>query len=160
MSGLFAQKKGMTNDNCHDKPSTSSRHVSLNEDLLDHVQLAESTRIYTMFPQMPNPLPLPSTSPEELRKEIDSRPICMLENSRDPHQDKFGRKFTHISTSKVSNTIHGVYFTMEVTDKMGSQYQLVWKIWNLKYTHFFLYGCHFSEIYDHSPFSALNLKPI
>lgn len=115
MSGLFAQKEGMTNDNCHDKPSASSRY----EDLLDHVKLAESTRIYTMFPQMPHPLPLPSTSPDELRKEIDSRPIRMLENGRDPHQDKFGRKFTHISTSNVSNTIHGVYFTMDVTDVPG-----------------------------------------
>ena len=119
MSGLFALKKGMMNDNCHDKSSTSSRYVSLNEDFLDHVQLAESTRIYTMFPQMPNSLSLPSTLPEELRKEIDSRPICMLENGRDPHQDKFGRKFTHISTSNVSNTIHGLYFTMDVTDIPG-----------------------------------------
>jgi hypothetical protein len=69
-----------------------------------------------MFPQMPDPMPLPSTPSEELQKEITTREFRMAESGRDPHQDKYGRKFTHKSTSNVSNTIHGVYFTLDATD--------------------------------------------
>ena len=72
-----------------------------------------------MFPQMPDPLPSPFTAPEDLQKEIQSRPTRMAASGRDPHKDKYGRYFTHISTSNVSNTIHGVYFTIDVTDLPG-----------------------------------------
>jgi hypothetical protein len=43
----------------------------------------------------------------------------MAETGRDPHKDKYGRKFTHKSTSNVSNTIHGVYFVLDLTDLPG-----------------------------------------
>jgi hypothetical protein len=33
--------------------------------------------------------------------------------------DKYGRIFTHKSTSNVSNTIHGVYFTLDLTNLPG-----------------------------------------
>jgi len=78
--------------------------------------LARSVKIYTMFPQMPDPMPLPSTSPEALKDEIRSRPSRMAKTGRDPHQDRHGRTYTHISTSNVSNTIHGVYLTFDATD--------------------------------------------
>ena len=83
------------------------------------VDLVESVRIYTMFPQMPDPMPLPSTPPEELKREIERRDSIMAKSGRDPHRDKHGRKFTHKSTSNVSNTIHGVYFTIDVSDLPG-----------------------------------------
>jgi hypothetical protein len=76
----------------------------------DPIMLANSGQIYTMFPQMPDPMPLPSTPPEELKKEIASRYSRMIEAGRYPHQDEYGRTFTHISTSNVSNTIHCVLF--------------------------------------------------
>jgi hypothetical protein len=109
MSGLFAKKGG---------ERTDDRFVSF-EDAPDPAKLVESSRVYTMFPQMPYPMPLPSTSPEELQNEIESRPMRMLDSGRDPHKDKYGRVFTHISTSNVSNTIHGVYFTFDVTNLLG-----------------------------------------
>jgi len=40
----------------------------------------------------------------------------MAESGRDPHTDPYGRMFTHISTSNPSNTIHGVYLTLDATD--------------------------------------------
>lgn len=63
--------------------------------------LAESMRIITMFPQMPDPMPVPSTSAEELREEIESRDSRMAASGRDPHKDAHGRKYTHKSTSNV-----------------------------------------------------------
>lgn len=118
MSGLFAPRD-------EDKSTTTSddltcpRYVSLEESIADPSKLVQSMRIYTMFPQMPDPLPIPSTSPEELQEEIRSRESRMARSGRDPHQDKFGRKFTHKSTSNVSNTIHGVYFTLDATNLEG-----------------------------------------
>ena len=43
----------------------------------------------------------------------------MAESGRDPHQDAHGRRFTHKSTSNISNTIHGVYLTLDATDVPG-----------------------------------------
>ncbi|KAL7554069.1 hypothetical protein ACHAWF_017435 [Thalassiosira exigua] len=107
MSGLFEKKQG-----------GGGRFVSF-KDAPDPADLARSSRIFTMFPQMPCPMPLPSTSPEELRQEIASRGRRMLESGRDPHMDKYGRIYTHISTSNVSNTIHGLYLTFDATNLPG-----------------------------------------
>lgn len=108
MSGLFAKKD----------EEMDERFVNL-DNAPDATELAESSRIYTMFPQMPDPMPLPETSAEELQKEIAARGALMAESGRDPHKDKYGRIFTHISTSNVSNTIHGVYFTLDATNLLG-----------------------------------------
>ena len=43
----------------------------------------------------------------------------MTESGRDPHQDVHGRRYTHKSTSNVSNTIHGVYLLLDATDLSG-----------------------------------------
>ena len=43
----------------------------------------------------------------------------MAASGRDPHQDRHGRTFTHISTSNPSNTIHGVYLTLDATGLPG-----------------------------------------
>merc|ERR1740130_592601 len=64
-------------------------------------------------------MPVPSTSAEELREEIESRDSRMAASGRDPHKDAHGRKYTHKSTSNVSNTIHGVYLTFDATDLPG-----------------------------------------
>ena len=96
MSGIFARKQ----------PS-GPRRVDLGANGPDPAELARSMRIYTMFPQMPDPMPLPSASPEEVRKEIASRESKMA--------DEHGRTYTHISTPNVSNTIHGVYLTLDAT---------------------------------------------
>ena len=85
----------------------------------DPSQVAESCRVYTMFPQMPCPLPLPSATPEDLRKEIVTRNGRMAEKGRNPHMDQYGRIYTHISTSNVSNTIHGIYLPFDVTGIAG-----------------------------------------
>ncbi|CAN0123398.1 unnamed protein product, partial [Heterosigma akashiwo] len=106
MSGLFASRAD---------GSPSSRYISLKDGAPDPDELVQSMRIFTMFPQMPNPLPLPSASPEELQKELASRQSRLTESGKDPHKDKYGRRFTHISTSNVSNTIHGVYLTLDAT---------------------------------------------
>ena len=66
--------------------------------------------------QMPDPMPLPSASPEELQREIATRDDRMAESGRDPHQDAHGRRFTHKSTSNVSNTIHGIYLVFDATE--------------------------------------------
>ncbi|GFH44868.1 hypothetical protein CTEN210_01342 [Chaetoceros tenuissimus] len=102
MSGLFA------------KNENGSRHISFNA--VDTHKILDSMRVYTMFPQMPDPLPLPCTSAEDLRKEIDSRKETMKKTGRNMHQDKYGRIYTHISTSNVSNTIHGVYFPVDCSE--------------------------------------------
>jgi hypothetical protein len=112
MSGLFAQKDGTADG------EFSDRYVSF-DNAPDPTKLANSMRIYTMFPQMPNPMPLPSTSAEELQKEIASREARLAESGQDPHKDKYGRIFTHKSTSNVSNTIHGAYFTVDATNLSG-----------------------------------------
>lgn len=112
MSGLFAQREARDG-------SSSSRYVSLGKDAPTSAKLVQSMQIYTMFPQMPDPMPLPTTPPEELQKEIATREFRLAESGRDPHKDRYGRKFTHKSTSNVSNTIHGVYFTVDVTDLPG-----------------------------------------
>ena len=109
MSGLFGLRKKAS-------AGASPRYVSLGKDAPDHEKLVESMRIYTMFPQMPDPMPLPSTLPDELQEEIRSRDSRMAESGRDPHKDSHGRKYTHKSTSNVSNTIHGVYLTLDATD--------------------------------------------
>ena len=116
MSGLFARRS-----------AKGPRYVGLDEDDDDHensmvavmspAQLVQSTRIYTMFPQMPRPMPLPSATAEELRHEIATRSSRLT--GRSFHQDAYGRKYTHISTSNVSNTIHGVYLVVDVTDFPG-----------------------------------------
>ena len=77
--------------------------------------LAESVRIYTMFPQMPSPMPSPTATPDEVREEMATRVERMRQSGRDPHTDRHGRVFTHISTPNVSNTIHGVYLTLDAT---------------------------------------------
>ena len=92
MSGAFAQK--------------ATRNAA---------DLAKSVRIYTMFPQMPSPMPSPSATPEELKDEMATRAERMRQSGRDPHTDRHGRVFTHISTPNVSNTIHGVYLTLDAT---------------------------------------------
>lgn len=115
MSGIFAQKqKDATGDG-----SPGPRYVGLGENAPDPAELVQSMRIFTMFPQMPDPMPLPSTSSEELQKEITSREFRMAERGRDPHRDRHGRIFTHKSTSNVSNTIHGVYLTLDATNLPG-----------------------------------------
>ena len=43
----------------------------------------------------------------------------MKESGRNPHLDKYGRIYTHISTNNVSNTIHGIYLSMNVTGFSG-----------------------------------------
>ncbi len=111
MSGLFAPKRSGDDDD---------RYVSLSgENAPNIAKIVESTRIYTMFPQMPDPMPLPSTPPEELQEEIATRQARMERSGRDPHEDRHGRKFTHISTSNVSNTIHGVYLILDLSDLEG-----------------------------------------
>jgi len=115
MSGLFARTK----THAEEDGSPAPRYVSLGDNAPDPAKLVQSTRIFTMFPQMPDPMPLPSTPPEELQKEITSRESSMAKSGRDPHKDKYGRKYTHKSTSNVSNTIHGVYFTLDATDLPG-----------------------------------------
>ena len=99
MSGAFARK------------AAGGRYV----DLADAAGLAESVRIYTMFPQMPSPMPAPTATPDELREEIRTRAERMRQSGRDPHVDQHGRVYTHISTPNVSNTIHGVYLTLDAT---------------------------------------------
>lgn len=106
MSGLFARK--------HDSNNNKNRHVDI--DQINPTTLAASMRMYTMFPQMLCPLPLPSTSAQALQQEIATRPARLAQQGRNPHVDVQGRKFTHISTSNVSNTIHGIYLTLDATD--------------------------------------------
>ena len=64
-------------------------------------------------------MPLPSTPQAELQREIRTREARMAESGRDPHTDPYGRVFTHISTNNPSNTIHGVYLTLDATDLPG-----------------------------------------
>jgi len=99
MSGVFSRKPA------------GGRYV----DLADATDLVESVRIYTMFPQMPSPMPSPSATPENLRGEMATRAERMRQSGRDPHVDQHGRVYTHISTPNVSNTIHGVYLTLDAT---------------------------------------------
>ena len=79
MSGLFAHKKEDNDDD------DGTRYVSLNESSPTHN--ANSMRIYTMFPQMPSPMPLPPTSVAELEDEIVTRPARMAQT---PHFDEYG----------------------------------------------------------------------
>ena len=109
MSGLFEKK---------DQETNNERYVSF-DDAPDPSTIAKSMRIYTMFPQMPDPMPLPSTSPEDLQNEISSRQARMEETGRNPHMDKYGRIYTHVSTSNVSNTIHGIYLIVGTTNLSG-----------------------------------------
>ena len=51
--------------------------------------------------------------------EIASRDVRMAASGRDPHKDRHGRRYTHRSTSNVSNTIHGVYLTLDATGFPG-----------------------------------------
>lgn len=115
MSGIFARKQAGGSA----AGVSRSRFVDPRSDAADPEKLVQSVRIYTMFPQMPDPMPLPSTTPEELQKEIQSRETRMAESGRDPHQDCHGRRYTHKSTSNVSNTIHGVYLTLDATGLLG-----------------------------------------
>lgn len=117
MSGLFSHKEGGEGEVNEDGSSTN-RFIKFSN-APDPSVLAKSTRIYTMFPQMPDPMMSPSSTSEELQHEIMSRPKRMKECGRDPHKDKYGRVYTHISTSNVSNTIHGVYITLDATDLPG-----------------------------------------
>jgi hypothetical protein len=122
MSGLFEKRKSNFAGDDDVVSPDSARCVDLGgETGPDPVSLAKSVQIYTMFPQMPDPMPLPSTPPEELKKEIAGRYSRMVDSGRDPHKDKYGRTFTHISTSNVSNTIHGVYFSLDLTDYLPQQ---------------------------------------
>ena len=106
MSGLFSER------------SSGERYLNLN-DAPDPLELAIFMRIYTMFPQMPDPMPHPSSTPQELKAEIETRPSRMAESGRNPHLDEYGRMFTHISTNNVSNTIHGIYLSLDVTGFSG-----------------------------------------
>ena len=115
MSGLYARRKPCAASD----GSPCPRYVGLGTDAPDHAKLVQSMRIFTMFPQMPDPMPLPSTPAEQLQKEITSREYRMAERGRDPHKDPYGRMFTHKSTSNPSNTIHGVYLTLDATDLPG-----------------------------------------
>ena len=101
MSGLFARDRA------------GNRYAPLHA--LVPVEFVESAQIYAMFPQMPDPLPPPSATAEELREEMESRAARMAESGRDPHADEHGRVYTHISTPNVSNTILGVYMTLDAT---------------------------------------------
>ena len=112
MSGLF----GYTCYNTVDSTASYNQRFVNFDNAPSPTSLAKSTRIYTMFPQMPDPMPSPTSTPQELKEEILSRPRRMQEIGRDPHKDKYGRVYTHISTSNVSNTIHGVYITFDATD--------------------------------------------
>lgn len=107
MNGLLAERS-----------SGEKRYLNL-DDMPDSLDLAKSMRIYTMFPQMPDPMPHPSSTPQELKVEIETRPSRMAENGRNPHMDQYGRIYTHISTTNVSNTIHGIYLSLDVTDLPG-----------------------------------------
>mmetsp|Transcript_14451 Transcript_14451/g.33051 ORF Transcript_14451/g.33051 Transcript_14451/m.33051 type:complete len:294 (-) Transcript_14451:236-1117(-) len=115
MSGLFARRRA----DVAAGGSSCPRYVGLGAKAPNHAQLAHSMRVFTMFPQMPDPMPLPWSSPEELQREISSRDLRMAESGRDPHKDVHGRRFTHRSTANVSNTIHGVYLTLDATDLPG-----------------------------------------
>lgn len=122
MSGLFEKRRRNSGGDNNEGSPNSARYVDLGErNGPDPVKLAKSVQIYTMFPQMPDPMPLPSTPPEEFKKEIAGRYSRMVEAGRDPHKDEYGRTFTHISTSNVSNTIHGVYFSLDLTDHLPEQ---------------------------------------
>lgn len=118
MSGLFARKDRASNTEDDDSTTSFTRFISLdNQNAPDIVnKLVQSMRIFTMFPQMPDPMPLPSTSSDELQNEITTRSSRMAKSGRDPHKDVHGRKYTHISTSNVSNTIIGIYLPLDVTD--------------------------------------------
>ena len=59
--------------------------------------------------------PAPTATPEELKDEMATRAERMRQSGRDPHTDRHGRVYTHISTPNVSNTIHGVYLTLDAT---------------------------------------------
>ncbi len=118
MSGLFSRNEGGGGEEVKEDGHSINRFVEFNN-APDPSVLAKSTRIYTMFPQMPDPMMSPSSTPEELQHEITSRPTRMKERGRDPQQDKYGRVYTHISTSNVSNTIHGVYITFDATGLPG-----------------------------------------
>merc|ERR1719316_993100 len=98
MSGLFTRKKGC------DQSTPCPRYVNL--EAVDFAELAQSMRIYTMFGQMPKPLPHPDT-PDNM-DEIKGRVSDWA--------DENGRMYTHKSTSNPSNTIHGVYLTLDATD--------------------------------------------
>ena len=112
MSGLFEFK------------DETNRFVSLGANAPDTTKLAQSMKVYTMFPQMPDPMPLPTSSSEDLQKEIATRESRMAESGRDPHQDRHGRIFTHKSTSNVSNTIHGVYLTLDATELLRGEAEI------------------------------------
>ena len=119
MSGIFARK---SKDAGAEEGGDDShlRYVSLDDGgAADPIKLARTMRIYTMFPQMPDPMPLPSTPPAELQEEIAGRDSRMAEAGRDPHVDAHGRRYTHKSTSNVSNTIHGVYLTLDASGLLG-----------------------------------------
>jgi len=60
-------------------------------------------------------MPSPTATPDELRREMATRAERMRQSGRDPHTDRHGRVYTHISTPNVSNTIHGVYLTLDAT---------------------------------------------
>lgn len=112
MSGLFEFK------------DETNRFVSLGANAPDTTKLAQSMKVYTMFPQMPDPMPLPTSSSEDLQKEIATRESRMAESGKDPHQDPHGRIFTHKSTSNVSNTIHGVYLTLDATELLQGEAEI------------------------------------
>ena len=81
----FANKKEATNND--GSTTTCHRYVSF-EDAPDPSQLVQSmTDVYTMFPQMPYPMPLPTTSPEELEEDIANQGTRMAESGIDPHKD-------------------------------------------------------------------------
>ena len=83
-------------------------------DPADAAGLAETVRTYTMFPQMPSPMPAPTATPTSCGGDTP-RAERMRQSGRDPHVDQHGRVYTHISTPNVSNTIHGVYLTLDAT---------------------------------------------
>ena len=69
-----------------------------------------TSRVYTMFPHMPDPLPPPMQQP------VDSSRTTTTTRPPPAHHDRHGRIYTHISTANVSNTIHGIYMVLDVTE--------------------------------------------
>eukprot|EP00931_Biecheleriopsis_adriatica_P107624 TRINITY_DN81949_c0_g1_i1.p1 TRINITY_DN81949_c0_g1~~TRINITY_DN81949_c0_g1_i1.p1 ORF type:complete len:425 (-),score=40.91 TRINITY_DN81949_c0_g1_i1:253-1377(-) len=102
MSGLFSRKKPCENQETSATPGESPRYVDLKQ--VPASKLVESLKVYTMFPQMPQRLQKDPVSADEIK------------SSRSLLSDSYGRVFTHKSTSNVSNTIHGVYLTLDATD--------------------------------------------
>jgi hypothetical protein len=81
VSGLFSRNEGGGGGEVNEDGSSTNRFIKISN-APDPSVLAKSTRIYTMFPQMPDPMMSPSSTSEELQNEITSRPTRMKESTR------------------------------------------------------------------------------